>query len=178
MYIYKTIGFRPIEERDIEGLRALYNDMTTFLQLGRAEMVSSEEQVEWWKRLSRGPGDKHYAIVQAETDELLGKLRVQNIDHVNKHCEIGLDILPSLRGHGYGRMAYQMILQYLFQHANMHMSYLRVGDFNERAKGLYEKLGFLETGRYKEYLFRYGRYWDYIIMTMTREQYVRVYGSE
>jgi RimJ/RimL family protein N-acetyltransferase len=178
MYTYKNIGFRPIEERDLEDLRDLYNDMTTFLQLGRAEMVSSEEQVEWWKRLARSAGDKHYAIVETGPCKLLGKLRVQNIDHVNKHCEIGLDILPALRGRGYGRMAYEMILQYLFLHNNMHMVYLRVGEFNERAKGLYEKLGFVETGRYKEYLFRHGRYWDYVIMTMTREQYSRTYGSE
>lgn len=173
MYIYERIGFRPIEERDLEDLRALYNDMMTFLHLGRAEMVSAEEQVQWWKRVASRAGEKHYSIVDASTDRVIGKLRVQNIDQVNKHCEIGLDIVPSLRGQGLGHMAYKMILQYLFLHANMHMVYLRVGDFNDKAKKLYEKLGFAETGRYTEYLYRHGRYWDYLIMSIVIEEYMK-----
>lgn len=175
MYLYESIGFRPIEERDLEDLRALYNEMMTFLHLGRAEMVSAEEQVQWWKRTASGAGDKHYSIIETSTDKLIGKLRVQNIDHVNKHCEIGLDIVPSLRGQGYGQMAYKMILQYLFLHSNMHAVYLRVGDFNDMAKRLYEKLGFVETGRYKEYLYRHGKYWDYLIMSIMKEKYMVAY---
>jgi RimJ/RimL family protein N-acetyltransferase len=173
VFVREKVGFRPIEEGDLETLRALRNDMTTLLQLGSVDMVSGEQQAEWWRGLSRNRTDSRYTIVEAETGAVIGMVRVQNIDLVNAHCEIGLDIVPAYRGRGFGTAGYEMILEYLFDHRNMHMVYLRVADFNDRARGLYERLGFVETGRYNEYLYRHGRYWDYILMTMTRDQYQR-----
>ena len=90
---------------------------------------------------------------------------------------IGLDIVPTLRRRGYGRASYRMLLEYLFLHFNMHMVYLRVGEFNGQAKALYERLGFVEGGAFKEYLYRHGRYWDYILMCMTKEQYLKAYEA-
>lgn len=173
MFVYQNVGFRPIDAGDLETLRALHNDMETLLQLGTVEMVSSEQQAEWWRNLSGNRTDGRFSIVDVASGAVIGMLRVQNIDAVNAHCEIGLDIVPAHRGKGYGTASYRMILEYLFMHYNMHMVFLRVAEFNERARKLYDRLGFTETGRYKEYLYRHGRYWDYILMTMTREQYMR-----
>ena len=172
MYVYRNIGFRPIDEEDLETLRLLHNDMTTSLQLGTVDLVSRDEQVEWWKGLSRNRANRIFSIVTVPDGEVIGVLRVQHIDHVNAHCEVGLDIVPSRRGKGYGMAAYEMALEFLFQHQNMHMVYLRVAAYNEEARRLYARIGFDETGRYEEYLYRHGRYWDYIIMSMTRDRYL------
>ena len=173
MFIYENIGFRPIDAEDIERLRDLHNEMTTLLQLGSVEMFSSEEQMEWWKYISRSNTSKLCSIVDTENKKIMGIIRIQNIDVSNRNCEIGLDIIPSYRGQGYGYKSYMMLMEYLFLHFNMNMVYLRVGGFNDKAKALYEKLHFIETGRYKEYLYRKGRYWDYILMTMTKAQYMK-----
>jgi len=149
--------------------------MSTLLQLGSVDMASSEEQEAWWKDLARHRSEKRFTIVETASHEIIGALRVQHIDPVNGHCEIGLDIVPSRRGRGYGTASYQMVLEYMFLHQNMHMVYLRVAEFNPRARMLYERLGFVETGRYPEYLYRHGRYWDYTIMAMTRDQYAKQY---
>lgn len=171
MYVRHPVGFRPIDEGDLEVLRLLRNDMTTLLQLGTVEFVSQEEQVEWWRGLGRSRTARFFTLVAAPSGEVIGMLRVQHIDTVNAHCEIGLDILPAHRGKGLGTASYEMALEFLFQHYNMHMVYLRVAEFNEQARRLYARLGFVETGRYEEYLYRHGRYWDYIIMSMTRESF-------
>ncbi len=173
MFVHQTVGFRPIDAGDLEILRELHNDMTTFLERGTIGMVSSEQQVEWWRNLSKNKTDARFTIVEVTSGAVIGMLRMQNIDTVNAHCEIGLDILSAYRGKGYGTASYQMILEYLFHHYNMHMVYLRVAEFNERARKLYGRVGFIETGRYNEYLYRHGRYWDYILMTVTREQYLQ-----
>lgn len=172
MYTYKNLGFRPIEEGDLERLRQLRNDMSTLLQLGSVDMVSSEEQHEWWKGLAHRQPEKRYSILDLSKEEIVGVIRIQHIDPTNGHCEIGLDIIPARRGQGLGTTSYEMILEYLFLHYNMHMVYLRVGEFNEGALTLYRRLGFHETGRFKEYLYRHGRYWDYILMCMTKDQYL------
>jgi len=64
-----------------------------------------------------------------------------------------------------------MALEFLFLQYNMHMVYLRAADFNDRARTLYQRLGFVETGRYPEYLYRHGRYSDYVIMSMLEGDY-------
>jgi len=172
MYIYKGIGFRPIEFEDLEILLHLHNDMSTLLQLSSVEMFSMSEQEDWWKALSKSRKVQRYSIVEISEDKIIGSCKIQNIDHINRNCEIGLDILSAFRHKGFGKKSYEMILEYLFMHFNMHMVYLRVSDFNLHAKKLYENIGFVETGRFKECLYRDGRYWDYILMTLTKTEYM------
>lgn len=171
MYISGKIGFRPIEERDLETLRLLHNEMSTLLQLGNVDMASTDEQIAWWKSLRSGPRTTRYSLVEVATDKVVGILRMQNMEQANKNCEIGLDILAERRGEGLGQASYETALEYLFLHANMHMVYVKVGHFNDRARTLYKKLGFEETGYFKEYLYRHGKYWDYLIMCMTIDAY-------
>ncbi len=178
MYICGQVGFRPIELEDLEVLRELHNEMATLLQLGNVEMVSSEEQLQWWKGLVGSGTTKRFSVVEVATGRVVGILRVQNIDAINRNCEIGLDIVPALRGKGYGRAGYRAVLEYLFLHLNMHMVYLRVGEFNVRAQGLYERLNFVRTGVLRDYLYRHGRFWDYVVMCMTRDEYLKAYARE
>ncbi|MBU1863565.1 MAG: GNAT family N-acetyltransferase [Candidatus Omnitrophica bacterium] len=173
MYIYEDVGFRPIEIDDLEILRKLHNDMSTLLQLGDIELFSSEQQVVWWKSLINDNVTRRYSIVEVALNKVIGILRVQNISFTNRNCEVGLDILPSYRGKGFGVKSYKMILEYLFLHFNMHMVYLKVGDFNEKAGTLYERIGFVKSGRFKEFLFRDGKYWDYNIYTLLRRDYLK-----
>lgn len=171
MYKSGNVGFRPIEESDLEILRRLRNDMITFLNLGTADMASFQGQQAWWKRDLYTARDQRLTLVQLDTDEVIGVLRIVGIDHVNANCEVGLDLLPEKRGLGLGKQSYACVLDYLFNQKNMNMVYLKVADFNPGASKLYESLGFERTGYYKDYLFRHGKYWDYHLMCMTRAHY-------
>ena len=64
-----------------------------------------------------------------------------------------------------------MLLDYLFNHYNMNMVYLKVADFNPNAKKLYEKVGFVNTGFFPKYFYRHGKYWNYIIMSLTKQEF-------
>ena len=104
---------------------------------------------------------------------VIGRLRIQNINFQHNNCEIGLDILPEYRGQGFGKKSYKMLLEFLFKHYNMNMVYLKVSDFNPNAKKLYEIIGFKETGRLTEFYYRYDKYWDYIIMCILKNEYMK-----
>lgn len=115
-----------------------------------------------------------YYFMLVKYQEIINKSRIQNIDFQNRNCEVGLDIIPKYRGKGYGKKSYEMLLEFLFMHYNMNMVYLKVAGFNPDAKKLYEKAGFLKTGYLPLYYYRYGKYWDYIIMSLTKEQYIKL----
>jgi RimJ/RimL family protein N-acetyltransferase len=55
---------------------------------------------------------------------------------------------------------------------NMHRVYLQVFDFNSRAIALYEQLGFREEGRFRDAVFREGRYCDVVVMSMLESEFV------
>lgn len=172
MYIYQDIAFRVIEKEDLEILRKLHNDPSTYLNLLNIDFIDEEGQIEWWKNLHKKKDDKRYVICFAgKPEQIIGRLRIQNINYAHNNCEVGLDIMPEYRSKGFGIKSYEMLLEFLFKHLNMNMVYLKVADFNPNAKKLYEKVGFKETGRLPQFYFRHEKYWDYIIMAITFENY-------
>lgn len=174
MYIFENIAFRVIEKNDLEILRRLHNDSSTFLNLLNIDLIDEEGQIEWWKGLHKKQNDKRFTLCFSENPiEVYGRLRLQNINLQHSNCEVGLDILPQYRGKGLAVKSYTMVLEFLFQHYNTNMVYLKVADFNPNAKKVYEKVGFKETGRLPGFYFRYGKYWDYIIMSLTRQEYLK-----
>ncbi len=177
MYRYKDLAFRAIEREDLEPLRLLHNEMDTFANLASIDLVDEPGQEEWWRNLHKNKKDKRYVIVSAhDRSEIIGRLRIQNIDELNRNCEIGLDIVPQMRGKGYGQMACEMALHFLFNHYHMNLVYLRYVDYNTATFKLNSNLGFKETGRFPQYFFRYGKYWDYVLMSMTADEYFERYG--
>lgn len=178
MFKFKELAFRPIERGDLEQLRLLHNEMTTFLNLATIDMAEERSQEKWWMELHRKNNDKRYVIVSSkDRTQIFGRLRIQHINFQNKNCEVGLDIVPKKRRQGYGKMAYEMLLSFLFNHLNMNLVYLRVADFNEHSYNLYKKAGFSETGRFPKFFFRHGKYWDYILMCQTADEYFEKYTS-
>lgn len=174
MYSYKNIAFRPIEKADLEELRMLHNDQSTLLNLATTELVDEHGQIDWWESLHKVRNDKRYAICMADDPgKIIGRLRIQNIDRQNSNCEIGLDIIKDYRGKGYGLLSYKMTLEFLFLHYNMNMVYVRVAEFNSGARSLYEKAGFRETGFLKDFIYRNGKYNNYIILCLTRQEYLK-----
>ena len=51
MYIYEDIAFRAIERGDLEVLRKMHNDQSTFMMLHNIELVDYNAQVTWWENL-------------------------------------------------------------------------------------------------------------------------------
>jgi len=138
MFIYQDISFRVIEKEDLETLRKLHNDPTTWMNLLNIDFIDEEDQIEWWRNLHKKKNDQRYVICSAQKPaEIIGRLRIQNINWLHKNCEIGIDILPVYRGKGFGKKSYEMVLEFLFNHYNMHMVYLKVADFNPNARKLY-----------------------------------------
>jgi len=175
MYKYKDIAFRVIEHADLEKLRFLHNEQETYLNLLNIDFIDEENQLNWWKNLHKKTNDKRFVVVKSDKpNEMIGRLRIQNINEHHRNCEIGIDIIPSQRGKGFGEKSYKMLLEYLFIHFNMNMVYLKVADFNPNAIKLYSKVGFRKTGLLPSFFFRHGKYWDYLIMGITKDEYMAI----
>ena len=107
------------------------------------------------------------AIHVRETDRLIGTCALSQLDSDNGsamyHITIGE---KDAWGHGYGTEATQLMLDHAFGTLGLHRIALTVFEFNERAIRAYRRCGFVVEGRARESIWRDGRWWDELAMSV------------
>lgn len=170
MFTYQGISIRAIEENDLSKIALLRNNPQVWNYLGTVVFLNGYSQKKWFERI-QSTSDKAYYVLYDQEHDFLGYVRFDEIDHFNKSIRVGGDILPEFQGKGFGKKMFNLILKYCFEYLNMHRVWLLVLDYNERAKNLYTKCSFKIEGKYREAIYRNGRYHDYIIMSILRIEY-------
>ncbi len=112
------------------------------------------------------------AIHLRASDRLIGTTAFSQLDGDNGstlfHITIGE---RDCWGKGYGTEATGLMVQHAFERLALHRVALSVFEFNPRAIRSYEKCGFVEEGRSREAIFRDGRYWDEIHMSILADEW-------
>ncbi|TQV97059.1 hypothetical protein V2A60_000294 [Cordyceps javanica] len=94
------------------------------------------------------------------------------------NAELSIGIYKDFEGQGYGTEALNWVLDWAFNYANMHRVGLSVYEWNEGAYALYKKVGFREDGRRREALYKTGRRWDEIIMSVLVHEWRTLRGMD
>ena len=81
-------------------------------------------------------------------------------------------------GHGYGTEATELMLEHAFEVLGLHRIALSVFEFNQRAVQSYLKVGFAIEGPARDAIWRDGRYWDEISMSVLDSDWQRRRGRE
>ena len=112
------------------------------------------------------------AIHVRDTDRLIGTCAFSQLDGDNGstlfHITIGE---PDAWGKGYGTETTQLMLDHAFTRLALHRVALTVFEYNSRAIRSYEKSGFTIEGRARQAIFRDGRFWDEIHMSILLEEW-------
>ncbi|OGN88106.1 MAG: hypothetical protein A2X23_11040 [Chloroflexi bacterium GWC2_73_18] len=112
------------------------------------------------------------AIHLAAGDRLIGTTTFSQLDGSNGsvmyHITIGE---RDAWGRGYGTEATELMLRLAFERLGLHRVGLSVFEFNERAIRSYDKAGFRVDGRLRDAIWRDGRYWDEIIMSVLENEW-------
>ena len=81
-------------------------------------------------------------------------------------------------GRGYGTEATQLMLGHAFDTLRLHRVALSVFEFNERAVRTYQHCGFSIAGRARESIWRDGRWWDELAMSILDSEWRAARGRE
>lgn len=146
----KKVYLSPIDIEDCEQYTEWMNDPEITVNLdclaGNYSVVKEREILE---KLA-----KHefvFAIVDINSDKLIGNCGLHNIDNVNRKASLGIFIGD--KGHwdqGFGTEAVSLLLDYSFNILNMNSVMLVVKEFNKRGLKCYEKCGFKKIGIRRE----------------------------
>jgi RimJ/RimL family protein N-acetyltransferase len=117
------------------------------------------------------------AVHVRATDRLIGTCAFSQLDAENGSALYHITIGESdAWGHGYGTEATQLMLDHAFGTLGLHRIALFVFEFNERAVRAYQRCGFVVEGRARESIWRDGRWWDELAMSVLQSDWRQTRG--
>lgn len=136
-FSHSNIKIEKMTEEHLEFFLAVRNEARFFLDDDREFSI---EQCKSWFQESK----PQFFIIKFN-DNLVGYIRLSNINETEKSVWVGMDIEKSHRGKSISKLAYTLLFNHL-RSLGYEKVYLNVLEFNNVAKNLYIKLGFKETG--------------------------------
>lgn len=169
----QRIFLRPIENEDLDMYykKALWDKESRFFT-GTQVVFSRAGVQRWFDHINTDSSRIDLLICLQETNEPIGDIALNDIDHLNRSASIRIAIFnKEYWGNGYGTEAMSLLLEHGFENLNLHRVGLDVFSFNKRGIKSYEKLGFKQEGIIRDKLFYDGEYHDLIMMGVLKEEF-------
>ena len=165
------VVLRTPKWEDLDDFLELINSLVDEkAEITRTEKVSREEEIDWLSKvLSRLEKDETFYLVAEVGGKVVAVSEISKRSGYEKHVGvIGIAIRNEFRDLGIGT---EMMKTLVMQAQEMDLNVLTLTAFasNKRAIRVYEKAGFLQTGRVPKKHFKEGKYIDEIIMTKLLE---------
>ncbi len=169
----ETVVLRRHQPENLDAFRRWYSDAEVArLTRYRDGPMRPDEIDRFFTARVLGIDSLTLAVHLRAKNRLIGSCAFSQLDAENGsalfHITIGE---KDLWGRGYGTEATRLMLDHAFSTMGLHRVSLAVFAFNERAIRSYEKVGFVVEGRAREAIFRDGRFWDEISMSMLASEW-------
>jgi RimJ/RimL family protein N-acetyltransferase len=170
----KSVVIRAIEEADLPKLHAWSNDPELWGMLGGWHFPTSMASTyKWFEQLQSDPLNQRLAIT-TEALGLVGSANLVEIDWKNNHAFHGMMLGdPAVRGQGIGLDTIMATMRYAFEELHLERLDGSMIEYNEASLAVYcRKCNWQVEGRQRNWYFRGGRYWDRIVVGVTRQDYL------
>src|SRR5208282_2848898 len=169
MLIGTKINIGPFVPEDYAAMYCWANDVAAARFDGTFRPVNLSDVMRQCESAGKDPSRVMFAIRRHSETTIIGYLHIQNISSVHRSADIGLRIGEEKnRGHGYGKEALTMALDYCWRHLNLNRVGLLVFRNNPRAVSAYKAAGFRVEGRLKKFFFIDGAWVDVLLMAAFR----------
>lgn len=165
---------RAIEERDLELLRELHNDPEVLYMVTDSHMINQEEQKLWYKAMTCSNTSKRFVVFFKASEEIIGLIRMDMINHTNRSMNMGFDLFKEYRGKRLGETVFALLFKYGFEEMNMNRLWGWAAEFNPRMVKLCVNVGLKIEGRARQAFYRNGEYHDCLYVSMLREDYLKL----
>lgn len=169
----KKVLLRAIEIEDLPLLHKWANDPEIWNMLGGWHFPSNKDYMnKWFEGLKNDPLNQKFAIEAPEIG-IIGTVSLVSIDWKNNNAFTGLQLGDKdIRGKGYGIDTFMAIQRYAFEELHLERLDGTVIEYNDAGYGFITKhCGWKEEGRQRNWYFRNNRYWDRIMVGITRKDY-------
>lgn len=125
-----------------------------------------------FEQMVQNPSEAHRDFEIHADGQLIGIAYVARISEHNHHGLIGITIGDrDYWGRGYGRESMALILEYCFEHLNLHRVSAETFEYNTAWRDLVEGMGFTREGTARDYLHREGEYFDKVSYALLEDEH-------
>jgi len=169
----KHVLLRAIEEADLPQLQAWSNDDAIQSMLGGWHFPTSErDQQAWLSGLSCQSQHQRFSI-EVAGQGLIGTANLVSIDWKNRNAFHGILLGEEARGKGLAVDTVMAIMRFAFDELGLERLDTDIIEYNAPSLSLYmNRCGWTRDGLRPNAYFRKGRYWDKVLVGITRERYL------
>ncbi len=163
----QSVKLRPWREEDIEKLTELRNDIKLQSQLlSRVRGSNFDQTRQWLQQRSSSFNNLLFIVADKNKNAPLGYIQFMDIDPIDQIAKLGICLSPEIQGKGIGNEVLLLAFKYLYNCLAVRKVILEVRDDNKRAIKCYEKIGFMQCGKYLKHKYFDGKWHDSIIMEL------------
>ncbi len=96
----------------------------------------------------------------------IGAIDIFDFDAHNKRVGIGISIIENERKNGYAGISLDILINYLFNHLNIHQIYCDIDEDNINSIKLFESKGFIKSGIKKDWNYRNSKWVDVLFFQL------------
>lgn len=173
--IGSRLYLRPLEAADGPRSQVWINDPDIRRTILMQRPMSRLAEDEWLKShdQSMTPKDVIFAIVLSEGDRHIGNTSFNSIDWINRVAETGTLIgEKDCWGMGYATEAKELLLEYGFNTLGLNRIESHTIAFNVASMRHLEKTGYIEEGRFRDRMFRDGKWHDTVHFGILRQEWL------
>jgi len=166
----KKVLLREYRRDDLPAYRRWLADgrVTEYLEMGWRPTRDSDLEA-WWKLADESSDNVVFAMAEAKSDRLVGVCGLYAISWTARRAQFNILIgEPDAWDKGFGTEALALLIDYGFDVLNLNSIQLGVNADNKRAIRSYEKAGFVVEGTRRQFVYRNGRYYDSVMMSVLR----------
>jgi RimJ/RimL family protein N-acetyltransferase len=172
----EKVILRAIELEDLELLHKWANDPEIQYWLGGWHFPTNRnDMLNWHSKLSINSINQRFSVC---TDDLglIGTANIVDIDWKNKNAFHGMLLGDKeIRGKGLGVDTVMAIMKYAFEELGLNRLDGSIIEYNEASLKMYrDKCGWSLEGRQRNWYFRKNRFWDKILVGITKEDYFEI----
>ena len=153
--------------RDSEFVRLMDSDP--------ARLLSVDKYKEWFEKdmVNEQKNDELFFLIETLSENRpIGLIGLDGIRWTHGDAWVGIGLGErDYWGKGYGSDAMRILLRYAFSELNLHRLSLSVFEYNQRAIRSYQKVGFVDEGRARQFLNRDGQRYDLLFMGILRAEW-------
>ena len=161
----KQIKLRAIEPEDLDLLYHIENDVELW-NVGTSNVPYSRYLLHDYVANAKNDiyTDRQVRMmVENEDGKVVGVVDLVSFDPANRRAEVGIIIMNDYRRQGYATAVIDAIKDYSLRILHLHQIYAYVDCDNNASMGLFEKTGFCESAKIKDWLFDGVKYHDSVL---------------
>ncbi len=178
MFTLNDVTLRPLEFDDIDTLYEWETDIELAVRSGWTPQISRAAfRHKYEQRISEPEKDLVMLGIEFE-GQLVGYVQLALIDYDERRAAVGILVgEKNLWGHGIGKTALRILLDYAFTVRNLERIYAEVYGFNQRSLRLMERVGFQKEGVLRQHEIHNGARQDMHFFGMLKAEFYQKYET-